>query len=328
MLIVAAALALAVAAGLPVAAQTPARMPAVGVLSVGPEATTAARIGRQAFEQGLNELRWIPGRTIRLDYRYADGRQERLDELARTLAGEGLDVIVARATPAIRAMKRATTTIPIVMSAAGHDPVQLGLVASLAKPGGNITGLTLLNQELPVKQLQLLKEVVPQLSRVIVLGSRAFPMPSRGQRAVDAAAKSLGVQLHRVDVATIAELDDALARLAGTAGSGLVVRSDPFVLEPNTKQVVASAVKHRLPAVYWLHTYTQAGGLMCYGADLFEVHRRSAYFVDRILRGARPMDLPIEEPSKFTLIVNLKTARALNLTMPASILARADELIQ
>jgi putative ABC transport system substrate-binding protein len=237
-------------------------------------------------------------------------------------------VIVARATPSIRAMKRATTTIPIVMSAAGHDPVQLGLVASLAKPGGNITGLTLLNQELPVKQLQLLKEVVPGLSRVIVLGSQAFPMPAGGRRDVDAAAKGLGLQLHRVDVATINELDGTLARLAGTVGTGLLVRSDPFVLEPNTPRVVSLALKHRLPAVYWLRTYTDAGGLMCYGADLFEVHRRSAYFVDRILRGARPMELPIEEPSKFTLIVNLKTARALDLTMPAAILARANELIQ
>jgi putative tryptophan/tyrosine transport system substrate-binding protein len=309
-------------------AQDPARMPTVGVLSAGPSMAAAATLGREALEQGLKELGWVPGQTIRIDYRYADGKQERLDELAQDLVHAGRDVIVARATPSIRAMKRATTMIPIVMSAAGHDPVQLGLVNSLGKPGANITGLTLLNQELPVKQLQLLKEVVPRLSRVAVLGSRAFPLPPKGRQDLDSAAQALGVQIHHVDVPGVADLDQAVTNVARAPASGLLVRSDPFVLEPNTERIIALALKHRLPAVYWLYTYAQAGGLMSYGADLYEIHRRSAYFVDRILKGARPADLPIEEPSKFALIVNLKTARALGLTLPPSILARATEVIQ
>jgi putative ABC transport system substrate-binding protein len=317
-----AALALNIATGLvliaamgPVAAQAPERIPVVGVLATG-TLTSAGIMARDAFERGLKELGWVPGRTIRIEYHYAGGKPERLEELARELARPGRDVIVARATPSIRAMTAATTTIPIVMSAAGHDPVQLGFVDSLAKPGGNVTGLTLLNQELPVKQLQLLKEVLPRLSRAVVLGSRAFPLPAKGREDLESAAQTLGVPLRHVDVPGAADLDQAFSDMARTPNSGLLVRSDPFVLEPNVERVVALALKYRLPAVYWLPSYTQAGGLMSYGADLAAVHHRSAYFVDRILRGARPADLPVEEPSTFALTVNVKTAQALGLTMP------------
>jgi len=327
-LIVTMALAFGAFIARPALTQPSTRIPTVGVLSPGPFAAPAASKGREALEKGLKERGWVPGQTIRIDYRYAEGKQEQLDLLAKDLVRTGVDVVVARSTPSIRAIKQVTTSIPVVMSAAGHDPVQLGLVQSLAKPGANITGLTLLNQELPVKQLQLLKEVVPRMSRVAALGSRAFPLPPKGRQDLDSAAQALGVQIHHIDVADFADLEQAVTDVARVPGNGLLVRSDPFILEPNTERIIALALKHRLPAVYWLYTYAQAGGLMSYGADLYDVHRRSAYFVDRILKGARPADLPIEEPSKFALVVNIKTARALGLTIPPSIVARANEVIQ
>jgi putative ABC transport system substrate-binding protein len=324
---------LALAAGiligaLPAVAQVPSRVPLVGVLAAGPSTIPVAVRAREAFERGLRELGWTPGQTIRVDYRHADGKPGHLDTLAADLVRLGADVIVARATPSIRAAKQATATIPIVMSASGHDPVLLGFVASLARPGGNITGLTLLNQDLPAKQLQLLKELVPRLSRVTVLGSRAFPLPPKGRQDLQVAAEFLRLELQHVDVAAAHDLDETFAAMGRAGVGGVLVRSDPFILEPNTRQVVGLALRHRLPAVYWLDTYPQAGGLMSYGADLFEIHRRSAFYVDRLLRGARPADLPVEEPSKFVLVVNVKTAHAMGLTLPSSLLGRANEVIR
>lgn len=307
-------------------AQAPARVPTVGILSAAPAPGPTAELYREAFERGLKELGWIPGQNIRLEYRYAEGTPERLEGLARDLVRLGVDVIVARATPSIRAAKRVTATIPIVMSATGQDPIQSGLIASLARPGGNVTGLTLLNQELQPKQLQLLKEVVPRLSRVAVLsGTSALPEKYRQSQA---AAAGLGLQLQHVTVQRAGDLDKVFADVAGTRIGALLIRADPSVLEPNTQRIVGLALKNRLPAVYWLRSYPEAGGLMSYGADLIEVHRRSAYYVDRLLRGARPADLPVEEPTKLALVVNVKTARAIGLTFPPSILARADEAIQ
>lgn len=310
------------------AAQPSSRVPTVGVLSPGPANSPIQEPSRKAFEGGLSELGWIPGQTIRIEYRYGEGKQERLDEVARDLVRLGVNVIVARSSAAIRAAKPATATIPIVMSGSGYDPVLLGFVTSLARPGGNITGLTLLNQDLPVKQLELLSQVVPRLSRVAVLGSAGTPLPAKGREDLEVAARTLGVQLHHVDVRGPEELDEAFTEMTRLRAGGLLVRSDPFVLEPNEKRVVSLAQKHRLPAIYWLQRFPQAGGLMSYGADVFEVHRRSAFYVDRILRGARPADLPVEEPTKFTLVVNLKTARALGLAISPSFLTRANEVIQ
>ncbi len=311
-----------------VGAQPSLRVATVGVLAPGPRTHPYPGPSEQALEAGLKELGWTPGQTIRVEYRYAEGRPERLEELARELAHLGVDVIVARASQSIRAAQRATATIPIVMSAAGLDPVQVGFVASLARPGGNVTGLTLLNQDLYIKHLQLLKDIVPRLSRVGTLGSPGATLPPKGQQALEAAARALGLELHHVDVRGGDDLDQAFTEMVRAGANGLLVKADPFVLEANDRRVVALALKHRLPAVYWLHTYAQAGGLMSYGADLFEVHRRSAYFVDRILRGARPAELPVEEPAKFALVVNLKAARSLGLIIPPSFLARANEIIQ
>lgn len=307
-------------------AQMPSRVPTVGVLSSGTAASSAAY--REALERGLEELGWVPAKTIRIEYRYADGKLEQLDKLARDLVRLGVDVIVAWAFPSIQAAKQATATIPIVMSASGQDPVQAGFVASLARPERNITGLTLLNQDLRPKQLQLLKEIVPRLSGVVVLGSRAFPLPAKDRQNLEATAEALGLRLQFVDVLVADDLDQAFADVARAGANGLLVRADPFVLEPNTRRVVALALKTRLPAIYWLRTYPLAGGLMSYGADLIDIHRRSAYFVNRLLRGARPADLPVEEPTRLALFVNVKTARSIGLTISLSILTRADEVIQ
>jgi putative ABC transport system substrate-binding protein len=302
-------------------------VPTVGILSAAPAPDPTAARYREAFERGLKELGWTPGQNIHLEYRYAEGKPERLEGLARDLVRLGVEVIVARATTSIRAAKRMTATIPIVMSATGVDPIQSGFVASMARPGGNVTGLTLLNEELQLKQLQLLKEVVPWLSRVAVLGG-PVAVSEKDRQRLDRAAASLNLQLEHVTVERAGDLDKVLADMAGIGIGGLLVRGDPSVLEPNTQRIVAFALKHRLPAVYWLRSYPEAGGLMSYGADLIEVHRRSAYYVDRLLRGARPADLPVEGPTKLALVVNVKTARAIGLTFPPSILVRADEAIQ
>lgn len=307
-------------------AQAPARGPTVGVLSPG--SATSTNPVREAFERGLKEMGWVPGQTIRIEYRYADGSPERLEALARELVSLRVDVIVARATNSIRAAQQATAIIPIVMSASGVDPVEVGFVASLARPGGNTTGLALLNQDLPVKQLELLKEVVPRLSRVAVLGGRDLPLTAKARHGVDTVAQTLGLQLDYIDVRGPDDLEQAFGEMTRARAGGLLVRADPLVLEPNAKRVVSLALKHRLPAVYWLSSYTRTGGMMSYGADLLEIHRRSASYVDRILRGAKPADLPVEEAAKFTLVLNLKTARALGLTIPLSIQTRASEVIQ
>jgi len=309
-----------------VVAQAPARVPTVGILSAAPASGPTTAAYREAFERGLKELSWIPGQNIRLEYRYAEGKPAQLEGLAHDLVRLGVDVIVARATTSIRAAKRVTAMIPIVMSATGQDPIQSGFIASLARPGGNITGLTLLNQELQPKQLQLLKEVVPRLSRVAVL-SGTLALLEKDRQSLEMAAAGLDLRLQHVTAQRPGDLDKVFADMAGTRIGALLVRADPSVLEPNTPRVVALALKHRLPAVYWLRSYPHAGGLMSYGADLIEVHRR-AFYVDRLLRGARPADLPVEEPTKLALVVNIKTARAIGLTFPPSILARADEAIQ
>jgi putative ABC transport system substrate-binding protein len=309
-------------------AQPPSRVPTVGVLSPASATERLAALSREAFERGLKERGWIPGQTIHVEFRYAENRLEQLDELARDLVRRGVDVIVARATTSIRAAKQATTSIPIVMSGTGSDPVDLGFVASRARPGGNITGLTLLNRALLVKQLELLKETVPRLSRVAVLGSKASRSSSTGWQNLEAAALALSLQLHHAEMQSPQDLDEAFAGMVRARAGGLIVLPDPFVLEPHIPQVVALALKHRLAAVYWLEAYTRAGGLMSYGTDLLDVHRRSALFVDRILRGAPPADLPVEEPTKFALVVNGKTARALGLKVPQSVVTRANDIIE
>jgi putative ABC transport system substrate-binding protein len=309
-------------------AQQAPRLPVVGVLSATSFMNPLAMQGNQAFEQGLREHGWIPGQTLRIEHRFAEGKPERLETLARELVRLRVDVLVARATPAIRAAKNVTAAIPIVMSATGHDPVEAGFVASLARPGGNVTGLTLLNQDLLAKQLQFLKEIVPRLSHVGVLGTRYVPLSPNAQRELETAGQTLGLEIQRSDVAGVEELERTFADMQRARVGGLLVRADPVVLEPNRQLVVALARKYELPAIYWQQTYVEDGGLMSYGTDLLSVHRRSAYYVNRILRGSKAADLPVEEPSKFVMAVNLKTARELGLSLPRSILIQANEILQ
>ena len=264
--------------------QPPARVPVVGILSPGGAKDANAAASRQAFERGLRELGWVAGQNIRLEYRYAEGERKSLEGLARELVQLGVDVVVARASSSVAALNQATSTVPIVMSASGEDPVQTGVIASMARPGGNVTGLTLLLPDLRLKQLQLLKELVPGISRVAVLTGATVPSENDRQK-LDTAAASLGLRLEFVDVKQARELDKVFADLARTRIDGLLVWGDPLVLEANMQKVVTLTLKHRVPAVYWLRAYPETGGLMSYGADLLEVHRRSAYYVDRLLKG-------------------------------------------
>jgi putative ABC transport system substrate-binding protein len=307
--------------------QAPTRVPVVGILSPGGANDANAASSRQAFERGLGELGWVAGQNIRLEYRYADGERKRLESLARELVQSGVDVVVARASSSVAAASRTTSTIPIVMSGSGEDPVQTGVIVSMARPGGNVTGLTLLLPDLRLKQLQLLKELVPGISRIAVLTGSTVPTEKDSQN-LDTAAASLGLRLELVDVKQARDLDKVFADLARARVDGLLVWGDPLVLEANMQKVVALALRHRIPAVYWLRAYPETGGLMSYGADLLEVHRRSAYYVDRLLKGARPGDLPVEAPTKFALVVNVKSAKAIGLAFPATIMARADEVIE
>jgi putative ABC transport system substrate-binding protein len=325
----------AVVAGLAIAAAfpphacgQPARVPRVGILSPGSSAESPA-VQREPFEQGLRELGWTPGSTIVLEYRYAEGRGERLRELAAELVRLGVDVIVARSGVAIRAARGATDVIPIVMSS-GADPVAGGLAKSLARPGGNITGIANLVQELEGKRLELLKEAIPGLARVAIVVNPSQGPDRRGAPSSRLAAigKALDLETRVFEVARARDLGETFAAVSRARAGAVLVLADTLVLEPNRAQVTELAARHRLPAMYPWRFYVEAGGLMSYATSIPAFHHRSAAYVDRILRGARPADLPIEQPTKFELVVNLKAARALGLSIPQSVILRADEVVE
>jgi putative ABC transport system substrate-binding protein len=300
----------------------------VGVLTPGTASSPLARRSNEAFERGLQEHGWVPGQSIRIEYCYADGKPGRVNALAAEFVRMRVDLLIARSSAVALAAKGATTTIPIVMAGSGLDPVRLGLVSNLAKPGGNVSGLTLLARELADKQLQLLKETVPRLQRVAILASTAN-LPGEADRArYEAAGRSLGLQASVTEVGSPPELDSALEGLPRSGIGAIVVLSDSYLLEPSRDWIIARALRHRLPAIYWLRSYVDAGGLMSYGTGLIEIHRRAGGFVDRILRGGKPSEMPVEEPTKFELVINLKTAKALGLTIPPSLLQRADQVTE
>ena len=278
----------------------------------------------EPFRQGLHELGYVEGRNISIEYRWAEGRPERLPALAAELVRLKVDVIVA-AGPAVEAASQATTTIPIVMPVVG-DPVRRGLVASLARPGGNITGLTNLSAELPGKWMELLKEILPGVSRVAVLSDSHY---TADQLSVsEAAARSLGVRLQVLNVSRPEELETAFAQAKKNRAEALVVLSSALFYV-HRADLVAFAAKQRLPTIYHQKDFVVgSGGLMSYGPDFHDLFRRAAGYVDKILKGAKPGDLPIEQPTKFELVVNLRTAKALGLTIPESMLLRADEVIR
>jgi ABC-type uncharacterized transport system substrate-binding protein len=309
-------------------AQT-AKVARIGYLITGALESPETRMNRDAFRLGLTELGYIEGRNIVIEYRAADGKIERLPGLATELVGLKVDLIVALATPAGRAAQQATTTIPIVVTAMG-DPVRDGLVASLARPGGNITGTTFLGPELVPKRLSFLRELLPTISRVAVLwhpGAFSEPTIREMLNEVAQAARTLGVQLQLVEVRSADEFDHAFTTMVGARAEALF-QFPSTLLFNERRRIVDLAARHRLPAMFNAREFVQLGGLIAYGANLAELNRRAAAYVDKILKGAKPFDLPIEQPTKFELFINLKTAKALGLAVPDRLLVGADEVIE
>jgi putative ABC transport system substrate-binding protein len=307
-------------------AQAPAKLPRIGFLTAVPLSVMSART--EAFRQGLRELGYVEGKTIVIEWRSAEGQLDRLPSLAAELVRLKVDVIVTAGPLPTRPVKAATVTIPIVITN-DNDPVANGFVASLARPGGNITGLSTLSPEAYGKQLELLKEIVPRLSRVAVLGDSAEPGHAQALRETERAARTLRVQLQYLDVRGPNDIETAF-QAARTGRADAVLTLTSAVLFTHRTQVVDLAGKSRLPVMYFSTSpgFTAGGGLMSYSASITDMDRRAATFVDKILKGAKPADLPIEQPTKFEFIINLKAARQIGLTIPPSVLARADEVIQ
>ena len=317
----------AVAAPLAAQAQPAGKVPRVGYLSAGSYSDSQALGFLDAFRLGLRELGWVEGQNIAIDYRFAEGRFDRLPDLAAELVRLKVDVIVAVPTPAAAAARNATETIPIVMMSGSVDPVGLGFIASLARPGGNVTGLSYgAGTEIFGKGLELLKETVPKVRRVAILSNPASPIQPLIIKEVDVAARSLGVQLQLLEARGPNEFDGAFAAMAKERVGALLVVADSIFILHRTR-LADLAARSRLPAAYGTRESVDAGGLMSYGPSVRDLVRRSATFVDKILKGAKPGDLPVEQPTKFDLVINLKTAKALGLTIPPSLLLRADEVI-
>jgi putative tryptophan/tyrosine transport system substrate-binding protein len=305
-------------------AQGPGKIPRVGYVF--------ARISAEdqrawdAARQGLRELGYVEGHNIVLEARWAEGQYERLPALVAEMVRLKVDVLVVGTTPGALAAKSATQTIPIVMCAVG-DPVGSGVAASLARPGGNLTGLSLSNKDVSGKRLELLKESLPSISRVAVLRNPGNPIHATFWKETQAAAQTLGLQLQSINVRGLEDFDDAFTAAARGRAQALLAFDDSLTLGHRTR-LVARAAKRRLPAMYGFREFSDAGGLVSYGPSNLDQYRRTAIYVDKILKGAKPADLPIEQPTKFELVINLNTAKALGLTIAPSVLARADDIIQ
>jgi ABC-type uncharacterized transport system substrate-binding protein len=304
-------------------AQEPKRVPRIGFLTSSPS-VFPGRI--EAFRQGLRQLGYIEGKNIVIEWRYGEGKLDRLPALAAELVRLKVDVIVTGGPTATGFLKEATTTTPIVMGF-DTDPVGNGLVASLARPGGNITGLSVLSPELGGKRLELLKEIVPKLSRVAVFGSSTLPGNAQTLRESELAAGALGVKLQFVDVLSPMDMEAAFRRAVKERADAILALGNS-VLNAHRTQVADLAVKNRLPAMYYAAEFVEAGGLMFYGVDFSDLFRRAATYVDKILKGANPAELPVEQPKKFEFIVNLKAAKQIGLTIPPNVLVRADKVIK
>jgi putative ABC transport system substrate-binding protein len=305
-------------------AQQPKKVPRIGYLSgVSPSAISDRT---EAFRQGLRELGYVDGKNIVIEWRYAEGKPDRLPTLAAELVRLKVDIIVSLSASVTRAAKEATSTIPIVMANDG-DPVGNGFVASLARPGGNITGLATLSSELSGKRLELLKEIVPKLSRVAVFGTSTFPGTAQALRETELAAGAFGVKLQYLDVLSPKDIETAFRAASKGRADAVLVLQSPVATSQRT-QVADLAVKSRLPAIYDRREFVEDGGLMTYGVSSTDLFLRAATYVDKILKGAKPADLPVEQPIKFEFIVNLKAAKQIGLTIPPNMLARADKVIR
>jgi putative ABC transport system substrate-binding protein len=302
--------------------QQPRKIALIGYLSTGDVVSRGYRT--EAFRQGLKDLGYIEGKNIIIEYRYAGARSDRLPELARELVGLKVDIIFVGGTPATKAAKNATLTIPIVTSSA--EPVESGLVSGLAQPGGNITGLSNLTSELVGKRLELLKEMVPRLSHVAVLCTPGYDR--RTWTKAELAAQSLGIELMAALVRNRDDLEPAFASIKRDRAGALITIRSPVIVHELRKQILNLAAKSRLPAIYDDRIFPQLGGLMSYGVNMANLDRRAAAYIDRILKGAKPANLPIEQPMKFDMVINLKTATALGLKIPAYLLMEADKVIE
>ena len=312
------------AAPLVAEAQQAGRVARVGVLGSSTEATFAENV--VVFRKTLQDLGWVEGRNLSLEVRYATEGYHRLPALAAELVGLNVDVIFALASPAIRAAKQATTAIPIVMETLG-DAVSTGLVQSLARPGGNVTGVSGFAPELAGKQLELIREILPRAARIALLANGANTATAVVIRTTESAVARLGIQFHVVKVSQPGELDAAFETIARARSDALVVAVDPM-FSSQRRRIVGLAARRRLPATYGAGVFPEVGGLLSYGQHRSERFRRAAEYVDRILKGAKPADLPVQRPTEFELVINLKTARALGLTIPQSLLRRADQIIE
>jgi ABC-type uncharacterized transport system substrate-binding protein len=304
-------------------AQQPGKLPVIGYLGANTPSAESQRIA--AFVQRLRELGWIEGRTIAIEVRWAEGRNERFAEIAAEFVRLKVDVIVTAGTAAVVAVKQATSVIPIVFAAVG-DPVGTGLVASLARPGGNVTGLSLQATDIAGKRLELLREVVPRLRRLAILANVGTPQAVREMREVQATARALGFEVATSEIRGADDIAPAFDALKGR-GDALYVVADPLVTT-NRIRISTLALGVRLPTIHGQRENVEVGGLMSYGANFPGLYRRAADYVDKILRGTKPADIPVEQPTKFDLVVNLVTAKTLGLTIPQTLLLRADQVIE
>jgi len=310
--------------GVLVHAQPTPKVPRIGVLFPASPTTFALRM--KTLLEGLGELGYVDGKTVAIEWRWAEDKVERLPELAAELVKLNVDVIVANGTPAIKAAQNATRTIPVVMVAVG-DPVGTGLIASLAKPGGNLTGLSILAPELSGKRLELLREVVPKLSRVAAILNPTNPTYRTELQEIQDAGKTLSVQIKPVEVSNLTMLQDGFAALSRDRVRGLLIFTDAILYSMRSR-IVDYAAKQRLPAMYWQREFADDGGLMSYGPNTIDIFRRAGLYVDKILKGVKPTELPVEQPAKFEFVVNQKAAKQIGLTIPPNVLARADKVIR
>jgi putative tryptophan/tyrosine transport system substrate-binding protein len=312
---------------MPVAAeaQQQKNRPRIGFLSPSSLSDSRTRTFVEAFRQGLRDLGWVEGRNLTIEYRWAEERAVHLPDLARDLARLKVDVLVAATSPAVQAAKEATGTVPIVMTNAG-DAVATGFVASIARPEGNITGLSMMGGELVGKQLQLLKEVLPNLSRVALLWNPTNASNAPQLRHATDAGRTLGIHLHPLEVRGPGELERAFATITKAHHNAVIVVLDSMLVANRTR-IAELATKSHLPTMYGLTDHVKAGGLMAYGPDVADMYRRAATYVDKILKGTKVTDLPVEQPTKFELTINLTAAKALGLTIPPAIFTRADQVI-
>lgn len=304
-------------------AQQPAKVPRIGFLGNSTAALESNLVG--PFREGLRDLGYEEGRSIAIEYRWAEGMYERFPVLIAELIGLNVDVIVTAGTPAALAVKKATTSIPLVMIAVG-EPVETGLVASLARPGGNATGVSSLSYGIAGKRLELLREVVPSISRIAVLWNPGSPIMVIQEEETRAAAEVLGMKMLSLGVRTLEEIEEAFAAIVRERPGALLVLADRLFLH-HRRRIMDFAIEQRLP-VHAYRELVEIGGLMSYGPDYADLHRRAAAYVDKILKGAKPADLPIERPVKFVLVLNLQAARQLGVTVPPSVMLRADEVIE